>query len=145
MNDDVDDQLEGIGVDSARSERPDRGTAPVGKQELVTVPRRNDELRAPGGREQQPDARPRQVDGQAGKIFSRESNANHARAPALDPADRDVPEAWRFPARPDRREPIGAFLVVQALECPGGMEIVISSHLASAANVYSVPEFSGRL
>jgi hypothetical protein len=44
VDDDLDIEFEGLGVDAARREGPDRGSSPVGQEELVTVPARYEHL-----------------------------------------------------------------------------------------------------
>src|SRR5918994_1252509 len=64
VDDDLDIELESLGVDAARREGPDRGSSPVGQSELVAVPARNDELLRARGWEQQPHACRGVLDGQ---------------------------------------------------------------------------------
>jgi hypothetical protein len=68
VNDDLEIELEGLGVDAARRERAERGPSPVGQQELVAVPGRYDELVRSGRWQQQPHARRRLRDNETFEV-----------------------------------------------------------------------------
>src|ERR1035437_3038751 len=104
MDDDLEIEFEGPWVDAARREGPDRGSLPVGQEELVAVPARYDELLCSGRWEQQPHARRRVRDGQTLEVRAAERDADHAGAQVLDATHRHAAKPrWFTPGAHRRR------------------------------------------
>src|ERR1019366_9677663 len=87
VNDDIKFDLEGLGVDAARCEGPDRGSSPVRQEELVAVPARYDELLGSGIWQQKPHARRRLLDGQTLEIGASEREPDQAGTHVVDSAN----------------------------------------------------------
>src|SRR5262249_42081442 len=80
----------------------DRGSSPVGQEELVARPVRHDELARTRRRQQQPHTRCRLLDGQTLELGTGECDANQARAHLLDAVHLHAPKLRRL--APDLHE-----------------------------------------
>ena len=79
VHDDLEIELERLGIDAIRREGPDRGASTVGHEELVAVPARHDELVSAGRRQEQSNARRRILHRQPVELRAGQRHADHAR------------------------------------------------------------------